>query len=164
MAKRILILCAILYLVIPYILDKRSATEVLNGPYLDAEGSWINVNDFFRQRDCQFIALEFWASWCSPCQQLMPVLAQKALEWKKRGICIVGVNLEGDLQKAKEIQMAHNIHTPWLVDNKNRLKRFFRISTIPRMIIINKKGKIVIKDHPLKVYEEIEKGLLASSE
>ncbi len=135
--------------------------EVLNNSYPTTENASISITEFFKQPDCKFIALEFWASWCPPCRAIMPILAKEASEWKKGGVLLIGVNIEGDLQKAKEMQSTHNIQAPWLMDNEGRLQKFFKVSSIPYMVVIDKEYNIVLNGHPSKIQDDVKKLLQA---
>ncbi len=44
----------------------------------------------------QVVMINFWASWCGPCRQEMPLLDDIYKKYKKLGFTLLGVNVEPD--------------------------------------------------------------------
>src|SRR3546814_11687860 len=40
------------------------------------------------------VYIDFWASWCAPCQQAMPPLQRLYDAWQDRGLTVIGVNVD----------------------------------------------------------------------
>lgn len=47
------------------------------------------------------VLLDFWASWCAPCRETFPILAEMQAEFGAQGLVVVGVSLD---QRAKDYQ------------------------------------------------------------
>ncbi len=43
------------------------------------------------------LLIDFWATWCGPCRQTMPALAQLAREMEGQGLTVVGISIDEDL-------------------------------------------------------------------
>ena len=48
----------------------------------------------------EVVMINFWASWCAPCRQEMPLLEELYTQYQPLGFTILGVNVEADSGKA----------------------------------------------------------------
>jgi putative thioredoxin len=53
----------------------------------------------------QLVILDFWAEWCGPCKQLMPVLEKVAAEYADRGVVLAKVNVDENKFIASQFQV-----------------------------------------------------------
>jgi thiol-disulfide isomerase/thioredoxin len=95
------------------------------------------------------VLLDFWASWCGPCIQLMPELKKKASLLRPQGIHVAGVNTENS-EKARDGAQRFGIDFTWLVEPSDRsLSRLLEIDSIPRMVLIAPDGSVLFNGHPM---------------
>ena len=95
------------------------------------------------------ILLDFWASWCGPCMALMPELQKKADHLKAHGIVVAGMNSEASPEVAKTVKESEKMNLTWLVEPEGEpLSKPLRIDSIPRMILLDKEGKVLFNGHP----------------
>jgi putative thioredoxin len=53
----------------------------------------------------QLVILDFWAEWCGPCKQLMPILEKVVAEYADRGVVLAKVNVDENKFIASQFQV-----------------------------------------------------------
>jgi len=90
----------------------------------------------------QVVLLNFWASWCGPCRQEMPLLDSIHAKYKNLGFSVVGVNVEEDSSKAVGILKKGKVSFPVLFDTENKVSRLYDVSAMPSTVIIDRDGNM----------------------
>ncbi|WP_048602645.1 TlpA family protein disulfide reductase [Rubeoparvulum massiliense] len=98
-----------------------------------------------RQSHSTPFILNFWASWCPPCRDEMPVMQQFYTE-KKELLPIIGINLFETEKGEKEVQKfleQFGVTFPILLDPNSQVAKQFNVFAIPSTYLINEKGMII---------------------
>ena len=88
----------------------------------------------------QVVLLNFWASWCGPCRQEMPLLEKIYKKYKPLGFTILGVNVEENSAAAKKLLRNVKVSFPVLFDTKNITSNLYKVSAMPTTVIIDRNG------------------------
>ena len=126
------------------------ATDLSNIQTMDIDGKEFSGKDF---SDYDLTMVNVFATWCSPCVQEIPNLAEIQKEMKGKGVNIVGVvtdtvdqtgeNQEA-LEKAKLIRERSKAEYPFLIPDKSNFNgRLSGIQAFPETFFVDKKGQIV---------------------
>lgn len=86
------------------------------------------------------LLLDFWASWCGPCRQVMPVLAEIAREYASRGVRYVAVNLREKPDVIRRYLATAQIELTVALDTEGRMAEAFHIQGIPTMILVDREN------------------------
>ena len=126
------------------------ATDLSNLQTVDIDGKEFSGKNF---SDYDLTMVNVFATWCSPCVQEIPDLAEIQKEMKDKGVNIVGVvtdtvdqtgeNQEA-LEKAKLIRERSKAEYPFLIPDKSNFNgRLSGIQAFPETFFVDKKGQIV---------------------
>lgn len=88
------------------------------------------------------VLLDFWATWCGPCQIEMPVVDSLAKQFRDRGLVVVGVNTSDMRGVAEPFVRSRGFGFPIAYDENNTIARAFGVGNIPTLVVIGKDGKI----------------------
>lgn len=100
------------------------------------------------------VMLNFWASWCGPCRQEMPLLDAMSQRYSAAGFTLLGVDVEEDNTDAKKIVKDLNISYPILFDTDNKVSKLYSVATMPTTVMIDKKGQIRYVNNGYKAGDE----------
>lgn len=100
------------------------------------------------------VMLNFWASWCGPCRQEMPLLDDMSKRYTKAGFVLYGVNVEKDVTDAKKLLKELGTTFPILWDGDSKVSKLYQVSAMPTTIMIDKSGKVRYVNRGYKVGDE----------
>jgi peroxiredoxin len=104
----------------------------------------------------QVVMLNFWASWCGPCRQEMPLLESIYKKYNKLGFTMIGVNVEPDSNAANEWLKATPVSFPILYDKESKVSKAYDVATMPSTVIIDRAGKVRVLHRGYKPGDENE--------
>jgi peroxiredoxin len=90
----------------------------------------------------QVVLLNFWASWCGPCRQEMPLLEKLQQRYSALGFTVLGVNVEEDSSKAKSLLKDIPVSFPILFDTQNTVSKQYKVSAMPSTVMIDRNGNM----------------------
>lgn len=88
------------------------------------------------------LLINFWASWCGPCRQEMPLLEELHQKYEDLGVSVWGVNIEQDSQAAKNWLKEMQVSFPILFDETNKASEDFSVDAMPTTVLIDREGNI----------------------
>ncbi|MGB1220652.1 MAG: TlpA disulfide reductase family protein [Alcanivoracaceae bacterium] len=86
------------------------------------------------------VMVNFWASWCGPCRQEMPLLDELYSEYKDYGFVLLGVNVDEDSEKAKDLLEQVKVSFPVLLDPQGKVSALYDIDAMPSTVLIDRDG------------------------
>lgn len=107
---------------------------------LDMDGKAVSLSDFKGHP----VMLNFWATWCGPCQAEIPYLQDLSADpaWTDTGLEMVSVDIQEERSTVQQFQQAHGMTYRVLLDTKGQVAAQYNISGIPTTYFIDKDGII----------------------
>jgi peroxiredoxin len=88
------------------------------------------------------VMINFWASWCGPCRQEMPLLENLYQHYQRAGFTILGVNVEPNPAAANKVLDDITISFPVLYDTENTVSRLYNVEAMPSTVLIDRDGNL----------------------
>ena len=113
----------------------------------DVDGGAVRLDDL---KD-KVVLVVFWATWCSPCVEKIPILNRGLELYEKDGFAILGVNLDSGPERARLVRrflVEFGIPWPNVLDGEgvHDIAGSYAVSEIPANLLIGRDGKVVTFD------------------
>jgi peroxiredoxin len=95
-----------------------------------------------REQRGQVVMLNFWASWCGPCREEMPLLEHLYEKYHASGFQLLGVNVDEDVRNAAGVSSKLGLHFPVLLDTEKKVSQLYDLSTMPSTVLIDRDGRV----------------------
>lgn len=119
----------------------------------DINGNERRLNDLNKP-----VLINFWASWCGPCQQETPDLVRLYKKYSGQfEIAAVNVTINDKEENARAFTRSYNMNFPVLFDRKGEVAETYRIMGLPTNVFVDKEGKIIYIANGLLSPEVLEK-------
>ena len=86
------------------------------------------------------VLVDFWASWCGPCRQSLPLYNKLRAEFPREDFDIVAINLDEDLADAKTFLTQHPIDYTVLQNSQGDVAKVFSLKGMPSSYLIDRDG------------------------
>lgn len=101
--------------------------------------------DFGQLKGKKVVILDFWSIYCASCIEEMPRLVEISNEFSKKGLQVIGVNLDsfGTHRVLKFMEgMETKINFPVVIDKTRQIATSFNAMVLPTTLLIDASGKI----------------------
>lgn len=88
------------------------------------------------------VYVDFWASWCVPCRQSMPVLDGLANRFGPRGLTVVGVNKDATAAEAERFLRRVPVGFPLVADADDAIAKAFGVKAMPSGYLVDRAGVV----------------------
>lgn len=105
---------------------------------IDMNGEKHQLSDYKGQG----VFLNFWGTWCKPCEREFPLMDKHYQDYKDQGLQILAVNIgESDFAVQKYVDRK-GLTFPVLIDANKSVMETYNINPLPTTMLVNPEGKI----------------------
>ncbi len=88
------------------------------------------------------VLINFWATWCGPCRQEMPLLDQLYTRYERVGFSLLGVNIDDDSARAMEMIRELGVSFPVLFDARKEVSQLYNVDAMPVTVLVDREGTV----------------------
>lgn len=107
----------------------------------DLQGNKVKLSDYKGKG----VFLNFWGTWCKPCQREMPYMQKQYEEYRKQGVEILAVNVGESNVSVSNFAKRYHLTFPIPLDSSREVTKAYGIGPIPTTFLVDKDGTIIEK-------------------
>lgn len=88
------------------------------------------------------VMVNFWASWCGPCREEMPLIEGLHKKYSKLGFTVLGVNVDANPKDAAKMLKEIPVSFPIGFDAKNKVSELYKVDSMPSTVMVDRKGNM----------------------
>ena len=126
----------------------------------DLDGHALHLNAFRGK----VVLLNFWATWCAPCQVEMPVFSAWQRQYGPQGLAIIGISMDDDAAAARQLVQRLKLDYPNAMGDARLGLRYGGVLGLPLSFLIDRNSVVRARfqgETDVKVMENQVRALLA---
>lgn len=96
------------------------------------------------------VMINFWATWCGPCRQEMPLLDELYSRYERVGFNLLGVNIDDDSRRAMQMIEELGVNFPVLFDARKEVSKLYEVEAMPVTVLVDREGNVRYVHHGYK--------------
>ena len=129
--------------VVASLLSLTAAADIVNKPAPDfalrsMQGPSVRLSEHLGE----VVVINFWATWCGPCRQEMPLLDALYGKYKQAGLVLLSVNIDDKVEPAIEMAQTLKVSYPVLFDARKEVSRAFDVGAMPVTVLVDRAGVV----------------------
>lgn len=118
-----------------------AGSTVIDFTLPDMNGRQVSLKDYRGK----VVFLNFWATWCKPCEDELPSMQQLHQALKGQPFEILAVSIDSDAEPVKKFISAYGLTFTVLHDRNGKTKERYKTTGVPETFIIDQNGVVAEK-------------------
>ncbi|MFE4705761.1 thiol-disulfide oxidoreductase ResA [Peribacillus simplex] len=117
----------------------RKGSDAPNFVLTDMEGKEHKLSDYKGKG----VFLNFWGTYCKPCEYEMPYMDNQYKNFKDQGVEILAVNVGESDYAVNNFITKHDLTFPVMIDKGREVENAYRVDILPVTFLVDKEGKVI---------------------
>ncbi|UYY97171.1 thiol-disulfide oxidoreductase ResA [Peribacillus frigoritolerans] len=117
----------------------RKGSDAPNFVLTDMEGREHKLSDYKGKG----VFLNFWGTYCKPCEYEMPYMENQYKNFKDQGVEILAVNVGESDYAVNNFITKHDLTFPVMIDKGREVENAYRVDILPVSFLVDKEGKVI---------------------
>ena len=104
--------------------------------FVTKDGEYFTLDDI----KGKVVLLDFWASWCKPCESAVPTLRRLSRKYGKEQFVVISISSDQTEQAWQAFISQHSMEWPQVLDKDRKINRLFKVAAIPTYVLIDSEG------------------------
>jgi len=113
--------------------------------------------DLAAHKGKDIVVIDFWATWCPPCQKSLPLIEEIVKEYAPKGVKLCAVDVKEDPAKIKEYLANQKLNIEVAVDSTGEVAQAYGVMGIPQTLVVDTDG--IVRDVHLGFDDDIKEKL-----
>lgn len=89
------------------------------------------------------VLVNFWASWCKPCEEEMPAMERLYEQLAPEGLELLAVSVDDSREAVEKFREGRDLSFPILLDPERRVSRLYQTFRYPETLLVDRDGMVV---------------------
>lgn len=91
----------------------------------------------------KLVLLNFWATWCAPCREEMPLFSKWQRDYGAKGLQVIGLSMDDDVASVKQFLAEYPVSYPIVMGDVELAESFGGVLGLPLSYLIDEQGRVV---------------------
>lgn len=104
------------------------------------------------------VLINFWATWCGPCQEELPELARLQNKYRERGLSILAISVDNEPENVKSFLKKYDIKLLGLWDRDKKTAEAYAVEAMPSSYLVDRDGivRAIYRGYDPKEFKRLE--------
>jgi peroxiredoxin len=102
------------------------------------DGSAVTLSDLRGQ----VVVVNFWATWCPPCEDELPDLQTVWEAYQAEGVVLLGVAFDDEASPVQEMASRFGVTYPLGLEAGDRISSAYGVTAVPETFVVDQEGRV----------------------